>query len=58
MTKAELIYSIAKEAEISKASAEKAVYAFTNSVTKRELLSRDNLAEGGKTIYGLGARNS
>jgi DNA-binding protein HU-beta len=34
MTKAELIASIGKEAKISKASAEKALNAFTNTVTK------------------------
>jgi len=34
MTKAELIASIGKEAKISKASAEKALNAFTSSVTK------------------------
>ena len=34
MTKAGLIVSIAKEAKITKASAEKAINAFTNSVTR------------------------
>jgi DNA-binding protein HU-beta len=34
MTKAELIASIGKEAKISKASAEKALNAFTSTVTK------------------------
>lgn len=34
MTKAELIASIGKEAKISKAAAEKAVNAFTNTVMK------------------------
>lgn len=34
MTKAELIASIGKEAKISKASAEKALNAFSNTVTK------------------------
>ncbi len=34
MTKAELVASIGKEAKISKASAEKALNAFTASVTK------------------------
>ena len=34
MTKAELISSIAKETKISKASAEKAINAFTNSGRK------------------------
>ena len=34
MTKAELIASIGKEAKISKASAEKALNAFSNAVTK------------------------
>lgn len=34
MTKAELISIVSKEAKISKSSAEKALNAFTNSVTK------------------------
>jgi DNA-binding protein HU-beta len=34
MTKAELIVTIAKETKISKASAEKAINAFTNCVTR------------------------
>ena len=48
MTKAELIASIAKEAKITKASAEKAVNAFTDCVTKA-------LKKGGKlTLPGFG----
>jgi len=49
MTKAELIASIGKEARISKASAEKALNAFTNAVTKA-------LKKGDKlTLTGFGA---
>ena len=48
MTKAELIVSVGKEAKISKASAEKAVNAFTNAVTKA-------LKKGDKlTLTGFG----
>jgi DNA-binding protein HU-beta len=48
MTKAELIASLAKETMISKASAEKAINAFTNCVTKE-------LKKGGKlTLPGFG----
>ncbi len=48
MTKAELIASVAKETKISKASAEKAVNAFTDCVTKA-------LKKGGKlTLPGFG----
>ena len=48
MTKAELIASLAKEAKISKASAEKAINAFTDCVTKA-------LKKGGKlTLPGFG----
>ena len=48
MTKAELIVSIGKEAKISKASAEKAINAFTNAVTKA-------LKKGDKlTLTGFG----
>ena len=48
MTKAELIESIGKEAKITKALAEKAINAFTNSVTKA-------LKKGGKlTLPGFG----
>lgn len=48
MTKAELIASIGKEAKISKASAEKAINAFTSAVTK-VLKKRDKL-----TLTGFG----
>jgi DNA-binding protein HU-beta len=48
MTKAVLIATIAKEAKITKASAEKAINAFTNSVTK-------SLRKGDKlTLTGFG----
>jgi DNA-binding protein HU-beta len=48
MTKAELITGIGKEAKISKASAEKALNAFTNAVTKA-------LKKGDKlTLTGFG----
>jgi DNA-binding protein HU-beta len=48
MTKAELIKKVAEEAKISKASAEKAVNAFTDYVTKA-------LKEGDKlTLTGFG----
>jgi DNA-binding protein HU-beta len=48
MTKAELIASIAKETKISKASAEKAINAFTDCVMKA-------LKKGGKlTLPGFG----
>jgi DNA-binding protein HU-beta len=48
MTKAELIASIGKEAKISKASAEKALNAFSNTVTKA-------LKKGDKlTLTGFG----
>jgi DNA-binding protein HU-beta len=48
MTKAELIANLAKETKISKASAEKAINAFTDCVTKA-------LKKGGKlTLPGFG----
>jgi len=48
MTKAELIASIAKDAKITKAAAEKALNSFTNSVTKA-------LKKGDKlTLTGFG----
>jgi DNA-binding protein HU-beta len=48
MTKAELIGNIGKEAKISKASAEKAVNAFANAITKA-------LKKGDKlTLTGFG----
>jgi DNA-binding protein HU-beta len=48
MTKADLIASIGKEAKISKASAEKALNAFSNTVTKA-------LKKGDKlTLTGFG----
>ena len=49
MTKAELIASVGKEAKISKASAEKAVNAFSNTVMKA-------LKKGDKlTLTGFGS---
>jgi DNA-binding protein HU-beta len=48
MTKAELIASIGKEAKLSKASAEKAINAFTSAITK-------TLKKGDKlTLTGFG----
>jgi len=48
MTKAELIASLAKEARVSKASAEKAINAFADCVTK-------TLKKGGRlTLPGFG----
>jgi DNA-binding protein HU-beta len=48
MTKGELIASVGKEAKISKASAERTINAFTNSVTKA-------LKKGDKlTLTGFG----
>jgi nucleoid DNA-binding protein len=55
MTKAELISNIAKEAKISKASAEKAVNAFTNAVTKA-LKKGDKLALTGFGTFSVTKR--
>ncbi len=55
MTKAELITSVSKEVKISKASAEKAVNAFTNSVTKA-LKKGDKLALTGFGTFSIAKR--
>jgi len=57
MTKAELIASIGKEAKISKASAEKAINAFTSSVTKA-LKKGDKLALTGFGTFSVARRRA
>jgi DNA-binding protein HU-beta len=57
MTKAELIVSVGKEAKISKASAEKAVNAFTNVVTKA-LKKGDKLALTGFGTFSVAKRRA
>ncbi len=57
MTKAELIAIIAKETKISKASAEKAINAFTNSVTKA-LKKGDKLILTGFGTFSLAKRRA
>jgi len=57
MTKGELIDSIGKEAKISKASAEKAINAFTNSVTKA-LKRGDKLALTGFGTFSVAKRKA
>ena len=57
MTKAELIVSIAKETKISKASAEKAINAFTNSVTKA-LKKDDKLSLTGFGTFSVAKRRA
>ena len=57
MTKAELIASIGKEAKISKASAEKAVNAFTNTVMKA-LKKGDKLSLTGFGTFSVAKRRS
>jgi DNA-binding protein HU-beta len=57
MTKGELIASIGKEAKISKASAEKAINAFTNSVTKA-LKKGDKLALTGFGTFSVAKRRA
>jgi DNA-binding protein HU-beta len=57
MTKGELIAIIAKEAKISKASAEKAINAFTNSVTKA-LKKGDKLALTGFGTFSVAKRRT
>ena len=57
MTKAELIASIAKDSKISKASAEKAVNAFTNAVTKA-LKKGDKLALTGFGTFSVAKRRA
>ncbi len=57
MTKAELIASIAKETKISKTSAEKAINAFTNSVTKA-LKKGDKLTLTGFGTFSVAKRSA
>ncbi|MGO8991128.1 MAG: HU family DNA-binding protein [bacterium] len=57
MTKGELIASIGKEAKISKASAEKAVNAFTNTVMKA-LKKGDKLALTGFGTFSVAKRRA
>ena len=57
MTKGELIASIGKEVKISKASAEKAVNAFTNTVTKA-LKKGDKLALTGFGTFSVAKRRA
>ena len=57
MTKAELIASIGKEAKLSKASAEKALNAFTNTVTKA-LKKGDKLALTGFGTFSVARRRA
>lgn len=57
MTKAELIAIIAKETKISKASTEKAINAFTNSVTKA-LKKGDKLILTGFGTFSLAKRRA
>ena len=57
MTKAELIASIGKEAKVSKASAEKALNAFTNSVTK-VLKKGDKLTLTGFGTFSVARRRA
>jgi DNA-binding protein HU-beta len=57
MTKAELIAGIGKEAKISKASAEKAINAFTNAVTKA-LKKGDKLTLTGFGTFSIAKRKA
>jgi DNA-binding protein HU-beta len=57
MTKGELIASVGKEAKISKASAEKAINAFTNTVMKA-LKKGDKLALTGFGTFSVGKRRA
>jgi DNA-binding protein HU-beta len=57
MTKAELIASIGKEAKISKASAEKAINAFTNALMKA-LKKGDKLALTGFGTFSVAKRRA
>ena len=57
MTKAELIASIGKEAKISKASAEKAINAFTTTVMKA-LRKGDKLALTGFGTFSVAKRRA
>jgi len=57
MTKGELIASVGKEAKISKASAEKAINAFANSVMKA-LKKGDRLALTGFGTFSVAKRRA
>jgi len=57
MTKAELIATMGKEAKISKASAEKAINAFTSAVTKA-LKKGDRLALTGFGTFSVAKRRA
>jgi DNA-binding protein HU-beta len=57
MTKGELIASVGKEAKISKASAEKAINAFANSVMKA-LKKGDKLALTGFGTFSVAKRRA
>ena len=57
MTKGELIVSIGKEAKISKASAEKVINAFTNTVTKA-LKKGDKLTLTGFGTFSVAKRKA
>ncbi len=57
MTKGELIASVGKEAKISKASAEKAINAFTNTVMKA-LRKGDKLALTGFGTFSVAKRRA
>jgi len=57
MTKGELIASVGKEAKLSKASAEKAVNAFTNTVMKA-LKKGDKLALTGFGTFSVAKRRA
>jgi DNA-binding protein HU-beta len=57
MTKAELIASMGKEAKISKASAEKAINAFTNALTKA-LKKGDKLTLTGFGTFSVAKRRA
>jgi len=57
MTKAELIENVAKEAKITKASAEKTVNAFTDCVTKA-LKKGDKLALTGFGTFSVAKRKA
>ena len=57
MTKGELIARVGKEAKISKASAEKAINAFTNAVTKA-LKKGDKLTLTGFGTFSVAKRRA
>jgi DNA-binding protein HU-beta len=57
MTKAELIANVGKEAKISKAAAEKAINALTNSVTKA-LKKGDKLTLTGFGTFSVAKRRA